>query len=57
MTDQEIDSWVEEHVKCPYGKEVLRVNCDELSRELLKWSKFVAKKFYKLGLQDGNNNN
>jgi len=55
MTDQEIDRWVEEHLKCPYGKEVLCVNYDELSREIIKWSKFVAKKFYELGLQDGNN--
>lgn len=55
MTDQEIDRWVEEHLKCPYGEEVLCVNYDELSREIIKWSKFVAKKFYKLGLQDGNN--
>lgn len=50
MTDQEIDKWVDEHLKCPSGKEY-----DELSSGILKWSKLVAKKFYKLGLQDGNN--
>lgn len=44
MTDQEIDKWVEEHLKCPSGKEY-----DELSSGILKWGKFVAKKFYKLG--------
>lgn len=52
MTDQEIDKWIEEHLKRPSGKEY-----DELSGEILKWGKLVAKKFYKLGLQDGNNNN
>ena len=50
MTDQEIDKWIEEHLKRPSGKEY-----DELSGEILKWGKLVAKKFYKLGLQDGNN--
>ncbi len=44
MTDQEIEKWVEEHLKCPSGKEY-----DELSDGILKWGKFVAKKFYKLG--------
>ena len=44
MTDQEIDKWVEEHLKCPSGKEY-----DELSSGILEWGKNIAKKFYKLG--------
>lgn len=44
MTDQEIDKWIEEHLKRPSGKEY-----DELSSGILKWGKLVAKKFYKLG--------
>ena len=44
MTDQEIDKWVEEHLKCPSGKEY-----DELSSGILKWGKNIAKKAYKLG--------
>ena len=47
MTDQEIDRWVEEHLKCPSGKEY-----DELSSGILKWGKDIAKKFYKLGKED-----
>ena len=52
MTDQEIDKWVEEHLKCPHGKEVPCINYDELSREIIKWGKVVAKKFYKLGREE-----
>jgi hypothetical protein len=52
MTDQEIDKWVEEHLKCPSGEEVLRVNYDELTREILKWGKNIAKMFYRLGKED-----
>ena len=56
MTDQEIDKWVEEHLKCPReGKDVLLIDYERLSDVLLRWGKAIAKKFYKLGLQDGNN--
>lgn len=54
MTDQEIDKWVEEHLTCPRDG-VARIDCNQLSDVLLRWGKGIAKKFYKLGLQDGNN--
>lgn len=54
MTDQEIDKWVEEHLKC-HREGVARIDCNQLSDVLLRWGKCIAKKFYKLGLQDGNN--
>ena len=56
MTDKEIDKWVEEHLKCTY-EGVARIDCNQLSDVLLRWGKAIAKKFYKLGLQDENNNN
>ena len=43
MTDQEIDRWVEEHLKCPSGKEY-----DELSSGILKWGKDIAKKWERI---------
>ena len=50
MTDQEIDKWVEEHLKCPReGKDVLHIDYERLSDVLLRWGKAIAKKFYKLG--------
>lgn len=58
MTDQEIDKWVEEHLVRPKPSEHLLdrlVDSEIVADVVLKWGKLVAKKFYKLGLQDGNN--
>ena len=58
MTDQEIDKWVEEHVMVPDDvSEAKKPIYDDIVHAITQWGKLVAKKFYKLGLQDGNNNN
>ena len=48
MTDQEIDKWVEEHLKCP-REGVAYIEYNRLSDVLLRWGKGIAKKFYKKG--------
>lgn len=56
MTDQEIDKWVEEHVVVPDDvSETKNPIYDDIVPAITQWSKFVAKKFYELRLQDGNN--
>ncbi len=56
MTDQEIDKWVEEHVVVPDAvSEAKKPLYDDIVPAITQWGKLVAKKFYKLGLQDGNN--
>jgi len=52
MTDQEIDKWVEEHIKVPPKEELneyTTVVYPKLIPAVIKWGKVVAHKFYKLG--------
>ena len=52
MTDQEIDKWVEEHIKVPPKEELgehTAVVYPLLVPALIEWGKVVAHKFYKLG--------
>ena len=52
MTDQEIDKWVEEHIKCPPKEELSKytsVVYPKLIPALIEWGKVIAHKFYKLG--------
>ena len=58
MTDQEIDRWVEDHVKVsPMEKldKYTRVVYPKLIPAVIKWGKVVAHKFYKLGKEEMNN--
>ena len=55
MTDQEIDKWVEEHIKVPPKEELnehTTVVYPKLVPALIEWGKIIAHKFYKLGKQD-----
>ena len=52
MTYQEIDRWVEEHIKVPPKEELnehTTVVYPKLIPALIEWGKVVAHKFYKLG--------
>lgn len=52
MTDQEIDKWVEEHIKVPPKEELDKhtsVVYPQLVPALIEWGKNIAHKFYKLG--------
>lgn len=44
MTDQEIDKWVEEHLKVEDEKYL-----SDLRLKVLKWGKNIAHKFYRIG--------
>ena len=58
MTDQEIDKWVEEHIKVPPKEELTEhttVVYPKLVPALIEWGKVVAHKFYKLGKEEMNN--
>lgn len=51
MTDQEINKWVEEHIKVPPKEELDKhttVECSQLVPALIEWGKVIAHKFYKL---------
>lgn len=52
MTDQEIDRWVEDHIKVPPKEELneyTTVVYPKLIPNVIKWGKVIAHKFYKLG--------
>ena len=58
MTDQEIDRWVEEHIKVPPKEELSKytsVVYPKLIPALIEWGKVIAHKFYKLGKQGKQN--
>ena len=44
MTQEEIDQWVEDHIKTPENSKIREA--------AVKWGKMVAHKFYELGLKD-----
>lgn len=52
MTDQEIDKWVEEHIKVPPKEELSKytsVVYPILVPAVIKWGKNIAHKFYRIG--------
>lgn len=49
MTDQEIDKWVEEHIKIPPKEEWTSVVYPDLVPAVIKWGKNIAHKFYRIG--------
>lgn len=52
MTDQEIDNWVEEHIKVPPKEELnehTTVVYPQLVPALIEWGKVIAHKFYRIG--------
>lgn len=54
MTDQEIDRWVEEHIKVPPKEELnehTTVVYPKLIPAVIEWGKVIAHKFYELGKQ------
>lgn len=45
MTNEEIDSWVEDHITAPKDSEV--------ASAVLQWGKLIAHKFYDIGWETG----
>lgn len=45
MTDEEIDKWVEDHIKAPENSVVREA--------AIQWGKIIAHKFYELGCKAG----
>lgn len=56
MTNEEIDKWVEEHIKVPPKEELsehTKVVYPLLVPAIIEWGKIIAHKFYELGKKEG----